>query len=252
MFSIDWAIEYIPFEYETAISQSINENIKNEINEVDKYLQFVANKIIPHMNLSDDINITVHYVNNDITNAMATLGGHIFIYRGLLEKLPHENSLLMLLGHEIGHIKLRHPVKALGKGVIMSLLLSVLLGESSDSVTNLISDTSMLTILSFSREQEQDSDDEGLKAINAFYGHTQGATTLFEILNKEYQNSALKIPQFLNSHPNTKNRIQHLNNTINEQGWVREGTETLIPENILKKLAEDRHGKNSLLNHNTK
>lgn len=53
---------------------------------------------------------------------MATPGGHVIIYRGLLEKIPNENTLVMLLGHEIGHIKLRHPVKALGKGVVIGLL----------------------------------------------------------------------------------------------------------------------------------
>ncbi len=148
------------------------------------------------MALPEGMKITLHYVDEETVNAMATLGGHVMIYRGLLEKLPDENTLVMLLGHEIGHIKLRHPVKALGKGVVIGLVLSTVLGQSSDSVASVLTDTSMITMLSFNREQEEDSDDEGIKVMHAYYGHVQSSTELFDILKQEHQGQGLDVPQF--------------------------------------------------------
>jgi len=238
--SVDLAAEYIPFEFETSISQSVVEKLKSDRNEVDKYLQELVDKLVLKMDLPEGMKIHVHYVNEDVVNAMATLGGHVMVYRGLLEQLPNENALVMLLGHEIGHVKLRHPVKALGKGVVISLLVSFILGESSDSVANVISDTSMLTMLSFSRDQEEASDDEGIKTVNDFYGHVRGATELFEILQKERQNAAVNIPQFLSSHPDTEQRIEHLNKLVEVQHWNQQGETRPIPENIISKLNSDR------------
>ena len=231
---------YIPFAVETSISQSVAKKLNDESNEVDEYLQVLANKIIPYMDLPEDMTITVHYVDEDVVNAMATLGGHVMIYRGLLEKIPNENTLVMLLGHEIGHIKLRHPVKALGKGVVFGLLLSTVLGQSSDSVANVVTDTSMLTMLSFNREQEEDADDEGLKVMNAYYHHVQSSTELFEILKNEDQESGLDVPQFLSSHPDTEHRIQHLIELAQAQHWIQQGAVRPIPDTIIKKLAEDK------------
>jgi len=237
---VEWTARYIPFEFETALSQPFAEQLNYEVNEVDKYLQQLADKIIPYMDLPADVEIHLHYVNEDTVNAMATLGGHIIIYRGLLEQLPDENTLVMLLGHEIGHVKLRHPVQALGKDVVISLVMSAVLGQSSDSVANVITDTSTLTLLSYNRGQEQESDEEGIKLLNAYYGGVEGAAALFEILEQAQQKEGIDIPQFLSSHPDTRNRVEHLNELAKTQGWTQQRKRDPIPGYILKKMAADK------------
>lgn len=239
-FSIDWAAEFIPFEFETSIANSISDSIETENSELDVYLQSVADKIIPQMNLPDNMQITVHYVNQDVVNAMATLGGHVFVYRGMLEKLPHENALVMLLGHEIGHVKLRHPVKALGKGVVISLLYSLILGESSDAAASAISDASMLTLLNFSREQEEDSDEEAVKVLGSYYGHVKGASSLFEVLKQQQLLTGDTPPEFLNSHPDTQNRIQHITEMLKQNHWTSDGKLTKIPDFVRQKINQDK------------
>ena len=237
---IDWSARYIPFEFETALSRPLVEKLNKEPNEVDKYLQQLANKIIPYMDLPENVKIHLHYVNEDTVNAVATLGGHVMIYRGLLEQLPDESTLVMLLGHEIGHVKLRHPVQALGKGVVISLVMSTVLGHSSDSVANVISDSSMLTLLSFNRDQEQDSDEEGLKVLNAYYGNVHGATELFDVLENSQQEEGIDIPQLLSSHPDTETRRKHLHELAKLQSWTQQGQPRPIPERIRRIMTADR------------
>lgn len=231
---------YIPFELEVSASRSIAEKLNDESNEVDDYLQALTDKIVINMNMPDNIKITAHYVNDDVVNAMATLGGHVMVYRGLLEQLPSENALVMLLGHEIGHVKLRHPVKALSKGIVVSLFMQAILGGASDSAADVLVDTSMLTMLSFSREQEQDSDDEGIHALHAYYGHVQDATRLFEILKQNEYDEVKNVPQFLSSHPDTGGRIKHLNQLAQMQSFQAQGEIHAIPDNIIIKLANDK------------
>ena len=237
-YSVDWLAEYIPFDYEISIAESFKFET-DERNQVDDYLQNLADDIVKDMAMPEGMNITVHYVNQDVVNAMATLGGHIFIYRGLLEKLPHENALVMLLGHEIGHVKLRHPIKALGKGVVISLVFSALLGQSSDTASTALINTSTLTLLGFSREQEEDADLEGLSATQYYFKHVQGADDLFNALLNEQDEQGIYVPQIMSSHPDTRHRITLINQFSNIQQWSLNGSLKPLPKKLVEKLADD-------------
>ena len=237
-YSIDWLAEYVPYEYEKAISQSFTDETA-ERNIVDDYLQGLTNDIVKHMDMPEVMDITVHYVDQDVVNAMATLGGNVFIYRGLMEKLPHENALVMLLGHEIGHVKLRHPIKGLGKGVVISLVLASLLGQSSDVASGLLSDTSHLTLLGFSREQEEQADIEGLIATQGFYQHVQGTDELFKVLLQEQDEQGVYIAQIMSSHPDSEKRIELIQQFSDQNGWYNQGELKKIPEEIITRLKLD-------------
>ena len=237
-YSVDWLAEYIPFDYETSIAKSFKFEAE-ERNQVDDYLQNLADDIVKDMAMPEGMNITVHYVNQDVVNAMATLAGHVFIYRGLLEKLPHENALVMLLGHEIGHVKLRHPIKALGKGVVISLVFSALLGQSSDAASTALTNTSTLTLLGFSREQEEDADLEGLYATQHYFKHVEGTDDLFNVLLNEQDEQGVYVPQIMSSHPDTGHRITLINQFSKNQQWLLNGSLKPLPKRVVNKLAED-------------
>ena len=49
-------------------------------------------------------------------NAFAAPGGIIFITTGMISFLPNEDALAGVLGHEIGHVELRHGVRNPGTG----------------------------------------------------------------------------------------------------------------------------------------
>lgn len=237
--SIDWSAKYIPFSFEQSLVNSAADFVDTEPNEVDSYLQSLADELAVKMDLTEDYILTMHYVNQDVVNAGATLGGHIMIYRGILEKIPDENTLVMLLGHEIAHVKHRHPVRALGKGVVLSLVIATVFGQS-DTAAKFITDASMITLLSFSREQEELSDIEGLQLLNSHYGHTNGAVSLFEMFKKEELENVDVIPEFLRSHPETDNRIDHLKQYVTSHNWLAEGQTRAIPANIRTILLQDK------------
>lgn len=237
-YSVDWLVQYIPYEYEKSIAASFQPEV-SERNQVDDYLQSLADGLVKKMDMPEGMDITVHYVDQDVVNAMATLGGHVFVYRGLLKKLPHENALVMLLGHEMAHIKLRHPIKGLGKGVVIGLVLAALLGQSSDTVTKLLGNTSALTMLGFSREQEEDADEEGLIALQHYYHHVSGADDLFKVLLSEMNEQGVYVPQIMSSHPDTSKRIAHLHQMASSQHWPENRELKFLPRTIKDKITAD-------------
>ena len=49
------------------------------------YLQNLSDQLSVAQGLPESIKITVHYVDQPVINAFATIGGHVFIYQGLIE-----------------------------------------------------------------------------------------------------------------------------------------------------------------------
>lgn len=204
-------VSYISFETEQQLAKQFkvaefkpHKTAKSQA--IEDYLQQLANQLAKAQQLPTSMPITVHYSENKQVNAYATLGGHIVIFSGLLEKIPNENTLAMVMAHEIAHIQNRDPVVSMGRGLAVSLALLSLLGlDDNGTSTSLISQMGELTLLGYSRTQESKADQLALQTLQAYYGHTAGAETLFEIF---MQKEGRYIPAFLLTHPHTEKRLQ--------------------------------------------
>ena len=181
------------------------------------YLESLADRISAAEKLPEGMEITVHYVDSDIVNAYATLGGHIVLYRGLLEKLQHENALSMVMAHEIAHVKYRHVIRSMGNGLVVGMALSMLNSSLGDTVvSNMINQTGQVGMLKFSRVHEQQADDMALDSLQRMYGHVEGAEELFVAI-KAGETSGY-IPVFLRTHPDIDARIRHIQEIEQRRG----------------------------------
>ncbi|MCG7930747.1 MAG: M48 family metallopeptidase [Candidatus Thiodiazotropha lotti] len=207
-FFADKLAHHIPFEVEQRIA-SKELLAESDPGPMQGYLEALTEQIVKAQSLPEEMTITVHYVDDDTVNAFATLGGHVYMFRGLLEKLPNENALVMVLAHEIAHVKHRHPIRSLGRGVVIGLALSMLSGTMGDKMADqIVSNTGLVTSLTFSRDQERKSDKTALKTLMALYGNVVGADQLFEVLQEA--EGAMKLPEFFSTHPLSEKRIQHI------------------------------------------
>ena len=218
-FLAEFLAPYIPFSMERELAAKFIE--KSEIeSDTQRYLQTLTDNISQQMDLPDDAQITLHYVDDDIENAFASLGGHIYIHRGLMDIMPNENALSMVIAHEIAHVQHRHPLIAMGRGVVIGLFLATITGMSGDRfVGGTIRNAGVITVLSFSRNQEREADHTALAAVQKYYGHVSGASDLFKALLKTEESSLIKTPQFLNTHPLSQERIDDLVDYAREQEW---------------------------------
>jgi len=229
---------YIPFKMEQDLipemwTQAEPETESEASKQTREYLQSLSDRLADHMQLPDDMEITVHYIEGNIVNAFATIGGHIFIYQGLLDELGSENALAMVIAHEVAHIFHRHPIIAMGRGVVIGLLLSAISGASGDLfVGQIISETGMIALLNFTRDQEREADITALTAVNGLYLHVAGTNDLFRALMAAHDPESIEPPLFLSTHPLTQDRIDKLRQYAHEKGWATEATLTPFPLNL--------------------
>ena len=229
-------VVYIPFETEVILAERMSETDDEDSEphqlRVESYLQTLADQLSISQQLPENMPIKIHYVKSETINAYATLGGHIVIYSGLLEKMPDENTLAMVVAHEIAHIKNRDPIIALGRGLTVGLAMLSIFGAGDSGLSDqLVSHIGQLTILSFSREQESLADELALNTLAKHYGHTGGAETLFNIFKDEEK---FKIPAFLRTHPVNESRINAVKAFSRKQGNTQGYENKLIPAWVLE------------------
>jgi Zn-dependent protease with chaperone function len=204
-----WA-PHIPFRFETSLAGVV---VKDEADEAlpacaaagTHALQTLADGLAAKMALPAEMSIRVHFSDDEVPNAFATLGGNIVINKGLLASVHSENALAMVMAHEIGHIKHRDPIVSLGGGVAVAVLFSAVLGGSDGGA--LVGWAIGLTQMTFSRDQEAQADQEALAALYSYYGYTNGADEFFDYIVQEYPKLS-QIPAFISTHPSPPSRLQ--------------------------------------------
>ena len=139
--------------------------------------------------------------NDEIQNAFATPGGHIYVFTGLIKFLDTEDELAGVLGHEIAHADRRHTSRALQQEFGISFLLSLLLGENPNQLAQI---ATSLGQLRFSREYEVEADDYSVRYLNGTTYSCDGAAGFF---TKAAAQAGTSIPEFLSTHPNPGSRV---------------------------------------------
>lgn len=204
---------FIPFSTERSwvgeqvIGVQADKPLTQQQADIQSYLQSLVDSLAAKMALPQDMKLTVHYTDMEVPNAFATLGGHIVVTSDLYRRLPSENALAMVLGHEIAHVKARDPISAVGGGASVTVLWALVGGDASA----LLPRVSQLVLLGYSRRAESIADEAAIKAVTAYYGHAGGAATLFEMLADYQDKIGVSVPSLLSTHPADAERIARIN-----------------------------------------
>jgi predicted Zn-dependent protease len=195
---------------------------------IERSLNQLAARIVPYMDLPEDMQITVHYQDAPVVNAFATIGGNVVIYSGLLAQMPDENTLAMVMAHEIAHARLRHPVRSLGRGVAVAVVLSAVnTGMGRNLASDVLGNTGGLALLKYSRNQESDADAEALSAVVALYRHGGGAQDVFRMLEQAAGKESARA-SMLSTHPLSQDRIDAVDTLARRYGWAMDGPRTAL------------------------
>lgn len=227
----------IPFAFEVSVMQKLNLSFGDEKShpEMTAYLNTLADKISRNMSLPEGMSMKVHYSNTDEFNAFATVGGNLLFYRELLASMPNENTLAMVMAHELSHVLHRDPVASLGGGIASMFALLALTGNAGTKAAgSVLGGAGMLTSIQFTRKMEEQADTEALHALQATYGHVQGSSELFEIFTGSAEDVApdvqSKFEMFFSTHPSDDQRRLRMLELSQQQGWALEGELTPLPE----------------------
>jgi Zn-dependent protease with chaperone function len=159
-----------------------------------------------------------------VANAMALPGGLIIVTEGLLDQVESENELAFVLGHELGHFRNRDHLRALGRGIMLSLFFSVATGSDVSGLSIKVTD---VALRGFSRAQESAADEFGLALVHTHYGHVDDAWRLFERWDED-DDSFPGMVAYLSTHPATGDRIAGLERQAIRENWPVEGALTKL------------------------
>jgi predicted Zn-dependent protease len=235
-----WIAPRIPYRYEAKLAATLPPFATAPDTEVGRQvqaeLQELADRLAARLEMPDGMAVRIGYRDDRTVNAFATIGGQAVFFRGLLSKLDNENALAMVMAHELAHLKYRHASAALGRGVAVGVILSVVSAElGRNAAAGVLSQASMATLLSFNRDQEREADEAALRALHGEYGHVGGAINLFDIfarLPNEQRESKVAMVEFLRTHPLTENRIAAIKQWAVENNAAIDGARRPLPPAI--------------------
>jgi len=169
--------------------------------------RLVANSEMPNFPF------TFTVLNSPEVNAFALPGGYVYVTRGLVALANSEAELAGVIGHEIGHVVARHTAQRYSQAVaagVGAALLGAVVGSDAQQIAQLGSE---LYLAGFSREQEFQADELGVRYLkNAGYESYAMADFLEQLSrNKSLQEKILEddLPDadFFSTHPNTPDRV---------------------------------------------
>ncbi|MFZ2959573.1 MAG: M48 family metallopeptidase [Candidatus Ozemobacteraceae bacterium] len=180
-------------------------NKKEKDPEANRWVHSVFDRLKPHFRERGfDYNITVLQGNE--VNAFAIPGGSVFIYKGMLSFVNSDDELAAVLAHELTHSEKRHSLKQLRISTAFQLLLQAAVKNQRDRETwgQVVG---ALTSLQFSREHEQEADDQGQRKMFAAGFDPSAQVLLWEKFVQKFGKGENGILKYLNTHPPSVERV---------------------------------------------
>ncbi len=217
----DFMIRFIPVETErdwfttSRFDFIASAEPSADVKDVEKYLQQLVRQLAQKKEAK--VNFTIQLMDSEMPNAFIIPGGHIFVTAGLLRIISSENALSFVIAHEMAHQYHRHPIRRMGRGIVIAVALMMFTGvDGSEWVTDIVNDTVNMGLLAYSREQERQADETGLELLLAYYGHATGSTDFFTQLEQKEEVEQSGIKQYFSTHPNTDERIAYMSQFISD------------------------------------
>ncbi len=186
----------------------------------------VKNFFLKENNFDPTSNFDWEYVlvdNKKVKNAWCMPGGKIAVYTGILDVAKNDHGLATIMGHEIAHAVAKHSVERMSQAMALNVgtqVADIFLGGTINRTRNTVGRATGMDIFQlgvmnpFGRKQETEADYLGLIFSSLSGFNIKESVNLWQRMAEA--NKGKEPPQFLSTHPSSKNRIENLNNWINE------------------------------------
>ena len=202
----------IPISWEEKLGQFVQQEFTKEDEvcqnrEMNEAIASIMDKLLRPMN-ERPYQFQVTVVDSPMVNAMAAPGGYLIVFRGLLQDTDSPEELAGVLAHEIQHVMLRHGMRLIVQHVSMAFIIAALSGDASGMLSYGFQAAQTLQALSYSREAENQADEQGLALLQQAGINPEGMMSFFEKLGEDEEDSSPF--RYFSTHPPTTERRNHL------------------------------------------
>ena len=218
----------------TLSDEDLAELVKEEVAYLDKQYKVLPsgnayvkrlNRVVSGITEVEGLKLNFKVYKTTEANAFACPDGSVRVFTGLMDILT-DNELLGVIGHEIGHVALKHTKKS-WRGALMRSAASDALGAVSDtwaavSDSFLGSVSSAVLSASHSKYHEAQADDYGYEFLKKKNKNPWAMVYLFEKLKKLSKQGNSKVEKFLyafSSHPDYDERINRMKAKAEADGY---------------------------------
>ena len=199
--------------------------------ETTEYLQTVGSRLATHAN-EGHVPFQFFLVKDRQINAFALPGGFVCVNAGLVLATANESELAGVMAHEIAHVTQRHiarGIRAQSKSAMASaaaLLAAIIIGAATGSADAaqagvvIAQGSAAQQQLNFSRSAEYEADRVGIAYMGAAGFDPRAMPSFFDTLNRKSGGPG-RVPEFLQDHPVTSNRIAEAKNRADQLPHVR-------------------------------
>lgn len=201
------------------VKQLRDQNVIIDDPEVNEYLQSIGSRIAAQ---TPDGGRQFHFfaVREATINAFALPGGFIGVNYGTVLATKNESELASVMAHEIAHVTQRHiarTVRAQGRqsitaaaAILAAILVGAMAGGSGDAMQGAIAvaqGAAAQQQINFTRANENEADRVGISFLANAGFDPQAMPSFFETLSRRSGLAGIYVPEMIQSHPVTSNRI---------------------------------------------
>ena len=161
-------------------------------------------------------------------NAFCLPGGKVGFYKGLMDFVDNDDQVAAVLGHEVGHVVLRHAAKRAGQETVTSLAIQgagAVVGSqvkmSSDALNMVMAaagaGAQVGILLPFSRSNESEADRQGVEYMHQTGYDVKQAVRLWEKMGAA---STSRPQEWMSTHPDPARRAKELREYIIAKGYA--------------------------------
>lgn len=217
----DFFAEKIPIEWEIEVGDRMFDGLmkteKMDSVKTNQLQEFYSQLLpLPETSKERQRNISLTVVSNPEFNAFALPGRHIVVNSGVFSRVQSPGQLMALIGHESGHIENRHSIRSLVRAGALYAIISLVFGDLTGLSAIFIDNAQSIQTLSYSRDFEREADLESHRFLCQNSVNPQAVIELMEILNELAAPIKDKNWSFLQSHPQTEERIKSAKMKVKE------------------------------------
>ncbi|MCB1692764.1 MAG: M48 family metallopeptidase, partial [Pseudomonadales bacterium] len=190
------------------------------------YLEHLIYKLALNSELQDR-RLSVVLIDARELNAFAAPGGVVGVHDGLFLYAENQNEIAAILAHELAHLSQRHFARGAESNKnasipsLAGLLAGVIIMAAGGGDAGLAAITagqalSQSQMLGYSRGREAEADRVGIRTLARADMDPRAMATMFERLERASRFSGNHIPEFLLTHPVTKDRIADSYNQVQQ------------------------------------